>query len=102
MGSFFVFFAPFWLILEVFWLSGSLFEGLGGLGGSEGTPWTLGTLKGPKKGLRGPPPTPLRRVTFWLLFAKYYQKFDVMFILYTLFLVLLFEAKMDPLKEGQT
>ncbi len=31
---------------------------MGGLGGSGGTPWTLGTLKGPKKGLGGPPPLP--------------------------------------------
>ncbi len=34
MSSFSIFLSPFWLILEVLWLSGSLFEGLGGAGGS--------------------------------------------------------------------
>ena len=51
MGSFFEFLFPFWLILEVLWLSGSLFEGLGGPGGS-------GRSKVRKRDLEDPPPLP--------------------------------------------
>ncbi len=50
MGSFLVFLSPFCLILEVLWLSGSLFEGLGGPGGS-------GRSKVRKRDLDDPPPS---------------------------------------------
>ena len=73
----------------------------GALLGSGGTLGTLGTLKGPKRDFVTPLP-PLRRVTFWSLFAKYYQKCVFMLIFCHLFPVLFFEAKMDPPKEGWT
>ena len=79
---------------------GSLVWSPGSLLRAGGTLGTLGTLQGPKREFADPPP--LRRVTFWTLFAKYYQKCDFVLIFCSIFPVLLFEAKMDPLKEGCT
>ena len=79
---------------------GSLVWSPGSLLRAGATLGTLGNSTRSEKGVRGPPPTPLRRVTFWLLLAKYSQKCDFMLMFCTLFPVLLFEAKMDPLKEG--
>ena len=75
----------------------SRFGGAWGLRGDPGDPWNA---KRSEKGLRDPPPPPLRRVTFWSLFAKYYQKCVFMLIFPYLFPVPRFGVKMDTLKEG--
>ncbi len=56
LGSFFCNFGSFLAHfggLLALWIT---FWGLGEAWGLRGTPWTLGTLKGPEKGLRHPPP----------------------------------------------